>query len=134
MILSSIKSSFLHKTPLFTWKTLQSQPSCHRWNLSFPFFLVLVVQFLFTVTTKFMARDDIICIFQEPILFLHVLQENGYQLLFLSARSISQAYITRQFLFNLKQVMENCVLFDLKLRNQNLECLIVLCIWLLFFL
>ncbi|KAH1190183.1 Phosphatidate phosphatase PAH2 [Glycine max] len=31
------------------------------------------------------------------------LQENGYQLLFLSARSISQAYITRQFLLNLKQ-------------------------------
>lgn len=34
-----------------------------------------------------------------------VLQENGYQLLFLSARAISQAYHTRQFLFNLKQVM-----------------------------
>ncbi|CAH2042918.1 unnamed protein product, partial [Thlaspi arvense] len=32
-----------------------------------------------------------------------ILQENGYQLLFLSARAISQAYITRQFLFNLKQ-------------------------------
>lgn len=30
-------------------------------------------------------------------------KENGYQLLFLSARSISQAYITRQFLMNLKQ-------------------------------
>ncbi|CAI8599231.1 unnamed protein product [Vicia faba] len=30
-------------------------------------------------------------------------KENGYQLLFLSARSISQAYITRQFLLNLKQ-------------------------------
>lgn len=33
-----------------------------------------------------------------------ILQENGYHLLFLSARSISQAYHTRQFLFNLKQV------------------------------
>ncbi|XAR61872.1 Phosphatidate phosphatase [Bertholletia excelsa] len=31
------------------------------------------------------------------------IKENGYQLLFLSARAISQAYITRQFLFNLKQ-------------------------------
>ncbi|KAF3446673.1 hypothetical protein FNV43_RR11853 [Rhamnella rubrinervis] len=31
------------------------------------------------------------------------IKENGYQLLFLSARSISQAYNTRQFLFNLKQ-------------------------------
>ncbi|KAG5033942.1 hypothetical protein JHK87_008852 [Glycine soja] len=31
------------------------------------------------------------------------IKENGYQLLFLSARSISQAYITRQFLLNLKQ-------------------------------
>ncbi|XP_021729585.1 phosphatidate phosphatase PAH2-like isoform X8 [Chenopodium quinoa] len=31
------------------------------------------------------------------------IKENGYQLLFLSARSISQAYHTRQFLFNLKQ-------------------------------
>ncbi|KAK7291120.1 hypothetical protein RIF29_06024 [Crotalaria pallida] len=31
------------------------------------------------------------------------IQENGYQLLFLSARAISQAYHTRQFLFNLKQ-------------------------------
>lgn len=31
------------------------------------------------------------------------IQENGYQLLFLSARAISQAYLTRQFLFNLKQ-------------------------------
>ncbi|KAJ7966635.1 phosphatidate phosphatase PAH2 [Quillaja saponaria] len=30
-------------------------------------------------------------------------KENGYQLLFLSARAISQAYNTRQFLFNLKQ-------------------------------
>ncbi|KAI8549896.1 hypothetical protein RHMOL_Rhmol06G0060800 [Rhododendron molle] len=29
--------------------------------------------------------------------------ENGYQLLFLSARAISQAYNTRRFLFNLKQ-------------------------------
>ena len=38
------------------------------------------------------------------ILF-HVLQENGYQLLFLSARAISQAYHTRRFLFNIKQVM-----------------------------
>uniref|UniRef100_A0A6P4AI66 phosphatidate phosphatase PAH2-like n=1 Tax=Ziziphus jujuba TaxID=326968 RepID=A0A6P4AI66_ZIZJJ len=31
------------------------------------------------------------------------IKENGYQLLFLSARSISQAYRTRQFLLNLKQ-------------------------------
>ncbi|KAF3772290.1 Phosphatidate phosphatase [Nymphaea thermarum] len=31
------------------------------------------------------------------------MQENGYQMLFLSARAISQAYLTRQFLFNLKQ-------------------------------
>ncbi|XP_048131137.1 phosphatidate phosphatase PAH2-like isoform X2 [Rhodamnia argentea] len=31
------------------------------------------------------------------------IKENGYQLLFLSARSITQAYLTRQFLFNLKQ-------------------------------
>ncbi|XP_020584511.1 phosphatidate phosphatase PAH2-like [Phalaenopsis equestris] len=31
------------------------------------------------------------------------IKENGYQLLFLSARAISQAYSTRQFLFNLKQ-------------------------------
>ncbi|KAF2570393.1 hypothetical protein F2Q70_00001945 [Brassica cretica] len=30
-------------------------------------------------------------------------QENGYQLMFLSARAISQASITRQFLVNLKQ-------------------------------
>ncbi|TKY75075.1 Phosphatidate phosphatase PAH2 [Spatholobus suberectus] len=31
------------------------------------------------------------------------IKENGYQLLFLSARSISQAYLTRQFLLNLRQ-------------------------------
>ncbi|KAF7830636.1 phosphatidate phosphatase PAH2-like isoform X1 [Senna tora] len=31
------------------------------------------------------------------------IKENGYQLLFLSARAISQAYHTRQFLINLKQ-------------------------------
>ncbi|XP_068637624.1 phosphatidate phosphatase PAH2-like isoform X2 [Aristolochia californica] len=31
------------------------------------------------------------------------IKENGYQLLFLSARAIAQAYLTRQFLFNLKQ-------------------------------
>ncbi|XP_065882158.1 phosphatidate phosphatase PAH2-like [Euphorbia lathyris] len=31
------------------------------------------------------------------------IEENGYQLLFLSARAISQAYLTRQFLVNLKQ-------------------------------
>lgn len=35
----------------------------------------------------------------------YTLQENGYQLLFLSARAISQAYNTRRFLFNLKQVI-----------------------------
>ncbi|XP_049348881.1 phosphatidate phosphatase PAH2-like isoform X3 [Solanum verrucosum] len=34
---------------------------------------------------------------------LSAIKENGYQLLFLSARSISQAYLTRQFLFNLMQ-------------------------------
>lgn len=39
-----------------------------------------------------------------PLSISH-LQENGYQLLFLSARSISQAYLTRQFLVNLRQVM-----------------------------
>lgn len=38
------------------------------------------------------------------ILFLTFLQENGYQLMFLSARAISQASVTRQFLVNLKQV------------------------------
>lgn len=32
------------------------------------------------------------------------MQENGYELLFLSARAISQAYVTRQFLINVKQV------------------------------
>ncbi|XP_058097114.1 phosphatidate phosphatase PAH2 isoform X4 [Magnolia sinica] len=31
------------------------------------------------------------------------IKENGYQLLFLSARAISQAYLTRRFLFTLKQ-------------------------------
>eukprot|EP01018_Ginkgo_biloba_P020684 Gb_09923 [translate_table: standard] len=31
------------------------------------------------------------------------IKDNGYQLLFLSARAISQAYLTRQFLLNLKQ-------------------------------
>ncbi|XP_020517520.1 LOW QUALITY PROTEIN: phosphatidate phosphatase PAH2 [Amborella trichopoda] len=31
------------------------------------------------------------------------IKENGYQLLFLSARAISQAYLTRRFLLNLKQ-------------------------------
>jgi phosphatidate phosphatase PAH1 len=31
-------------------------------------------------------------------------QENGYQLIFLSARAIVQAYLTKNFLFNLKQV------------------------------
>ncbi|KAF9622565.1 hypothetical protein IFM89_032130, partial [Coptis chinensis] len=31
------------------------------------------------------------------------IKENGYQLLFLSACAISQAYLTRQFLFNLKK-------------------------------
>ncbi|XP_061343170.1 phosphatidate phosphatase PAH2-like [Gastrolobium bilobum] len=35
--------------------------------------------------------------------FFSAIKENGYQLLFLSARSIFQAYLTRQFLFNLKQ-------------------------------
>ncbi|KAF3683454.1 Phosphatidate phosphatase PAH2 [Capsicum annuum] len=34
---------------------------------------------------------------------LSAIKENGYQLLFLSARAISQAYLTRQFLFNLMQ-------------------------------
>jgi phosphatidate phosphatase PAH1 len=32
------------------------------------------------------------------------IKENGYELLFLSARAISQAYVTRQFLINVKQV------------------------------
>jgi len=35
-----------------------------------------------------------------------LLQENGYQLLFLSARSILQASQTRQFLISLKQVIQ----------------------------
>lgn len=71
------------------------------------------------VTTEF--------VFQKPILFLHVLQENGYQLLFLSARAISQAYHTRQFLFNLKQVRENCFYFLIwseKSKFRNPECFI----------
>lgn len=45
------------------------------------------------------------CMENQNFPFFSVLQENGYQLLFLSARAISQAYHTRQFLFNLKQVM-----------------------------
>ncbi|OWM80734.1 hypothetical protein CDL15_Pgr006764 [Punica granatum] len=41
---------------------------------------------------------------QEGVARLYsAIKENGYQLMFLSARSISQAYITRQFLLNLKQ-------------------------------
>jgi len=46
------------------------------------------------------------------ILFLLHAQENGYQLLFLSARAISQAHITRRFLFSLKQVLLNSVLVN----------------------
>lgn len=40
------------------------------------------------------------------VLYYYILilcQENGYQLLFLSARAIVQAYLTRNFLLNLKQ-------------------------------
>ena len=33
-------------------------------------------------------------------------QDNGFQVLFLSARAISQAYLTRKFLLNLKQVRD----------------------------
>ncbi|KAK1301279.1 hypothetical protein QJS10_CPB12g01626 [Acorus calamus] len=35
--------------------------------------------------------------------FFSAIKENGYQFLFLSARAFCQAYLTRQFLFNLKQ-------------------------------
>lgn len=35
--------------------------------------------------------------------FFSAIKDNGYQLLFLSARAIAQAYLTRQFLYNLKQ-------------------------------
>ena len=49
--------------------------------------------------------DEIIEYFDNPYCSF-MLQENGYQLLFLSARAISQAYHTRQFLFNLKQVLK----------------------------
>lgn len=45
----------------------------------------------------FFNKKDLI-----PILLS--LQENGYQLLFLSARAIVQAYLTRSFLLNIKQV------------------------------
>ena len=45
-----------------------------------------------------------VSLFLSFFFFGHLFQENGYQLLFLSARAISQAYHTRQFLFNLKQV------------------------------
>ncbi|XP_022768784.1 phosphatidate phosphatase PAH2-like isoform X2 [Durio zibethinus] len=38
------------------------------------------------------------------------IKENGYQLLFLSARAISQAYTTRQFLVNLKQLLEELLM------------------------
>jgi phosphatidate phosphatase PAH1 len=40
---------------------------------------------------------------QRFIFSLTFVQENGYQLIFLSARAISQASVTRQFLVNLKQ-------------------------------
>ena len=43
------------------------------------------------------------------VLYYYILilcQENGYQLLFLSARAIVQAYLTRNFLLNLKQVLK----------------------------
>lgn len=35
--------------------------------------------------------------------FFSAIKDNGYQLLFLSARAIVQAYLTRQFLYNVKQ-------------------------------
>lgn len=60
---------------------------------------------------------------------MHVfLQENGYQVLFLSARAISQAYHTRQFLRNLKQVMhkELIITFIFGLRNAIGETIHVL--------
>lgn len=44
------------------------------------------------------------CIWMSNSRSLFLPQENGYQLLFLSARAIVQAYLTRSFLLNLKQV------------------------------
>ncbi|KAB5553021.1 hypothetical protein DKX38_010332 [Salix brachista] len=40
------------------------------------------------------------------------IKENGYQLLFLSARAIVQAYLTKSFLFNLKQISCNILSSD----------------------
>lgn len=47
------------------------------------------------------ASDDIATTVADLV---GALQENGYEVMFLSARAISQAYLTRQFLLNLKQV------------------------------
>lgn len=61
---------------------------------------------------------------QIHFLFLSFLQENGYQLIFLSARAISQASVTRQFLVNLKQVIRHNA-FQL-FRNQKSTVLLLI--------
>lgn len=61
---------------------------------------------------------------QIHFLFLSFLQENGYQLIFLSARAISQASVTRQFLVNLKQVIRHNA-FQL---FRNRKCTVLLLI------
>ena len=49
---------------------------------------------------------------------LYFFQESGYQLLFLSAPAIVQAYLTRSFLNNLKQVrLEILFTFELALNR-----------------
>lgn len=57
------------------------------------------------------------------------MQENGYELLFLSARAISQSSQTRQFLFNLKQVgyvLISCYIVHLYFDKSNFKKHIIL--------
>lgn len=52
-------------------------------------------------------------------------QDNGYQLLFLSARAIVQAYLTRNFLVNLKQVLKPFSIFLCEKCNILAKSLLV---------
>jgi hypothetical protein len=56
------------------------------------------------IRSSFLTSVAWIMLLLKSWLYHGAYQENGYEVMFLSARAISQAYLTRQFLLNLKQV------------------------------
>jgi phosphatidate phosphatase LPIN len=76
---------------------MKSAAAYIRYNW-FKWFFLQLINSLYIFNLYPVSMDLTLC-----FTLLWIFQENGYQLLFLSARAIVQAYLTRNFLNNLKQ-------------------------------